>query len=62
MIYDYYTRPHQEGAALTKRQALDEMLMYRGTMLDPDVYDAFVKLMNDDALSQQVGESVYVPK
>lgn len=62
MIYDYYTQPHREGAALTRRQALDEMMLYRGTMLDPDVFDAFVKLMSDEALSQQIGESVYVPK
>ena len=62
MIYDYYTQPHQEGDVLTRRQALDEMMLYRGTMLDPDVFDAFVKLMNDDTLSQQIGNSVYVPK
>ena len=62
MIYDYYTQPHYGQAALTTAQALDEMLLYRGTMLDPDVYDAFYKLMSDNRLSQQVGESVYVPK
>ena len=61
MLYDYYTRPHGGEAALTSRQALDEMALYRGTMLDPDVFDAFLKLMSDDSLSQRVGDSVYVP-
>lgn len=62
MLYDYYTQPHQGEPALTSREALDEMLLYRGTMLDPDVYDAFVRLMSDDKLYRRVGESVFVPK
>ena len=61
MLFDYYTQPHKEGDVLTTRQALDEMMLYRDTLLDPDVFDAFVKLMSDDQLSQRVGDSVFVP-
>ena len=62
MVYDYYTQPHEGGAALSSREALAEMMLFRGSMLDPDVYDAFVKLMSDAKLSARVAESVYVPK
>ena len=61
MLFDYYTQPHKDGDVLTTTQALDEMMLYRDTLLDPDVFDAFVKLMSDDSLSQRVGDSVFVP-
>lgn len=62
MLYDHFTRPQPGGAAMDTRQALDEMRLYRGTVLDPDVFDAFVKLKSDQALALKVGNSVYVPK
>lgn len=62
MLYDYYTQPHAGEAALTTADALDEMRLYRSTLLDPDVFDAFVRLMSDNRLSQTVGASVFVPK
>ena len=62
MLYDYYTQAHDGEPALSSRQALDEMLMYRGTVMDPDVYDAFVELISDDRLSRKVGDKVFVPQ
>lgn len=75
-LYDYFTEIQpsdllRSGFAaqvplpktlLTRAEALDEMALYRSTLLDPDVLDAFVRMMRDESLFQRVGESVFVPQ
>ena len=61
-LYDCYTSPNEQRPALDKESALDEMMLYRGTLLDPDVFDAFCLLMRDDKLANRITEHVYMPQ
>lgn len=62
MLYDYYSQPHGGSPALEKDAALDELRLYRGSLLDPEVLDAFLNIMSDEKLARSVGEKVYIPQ
>jgi len=58
-MFDHYTQIHDGSPALSEAAALEEMALYRGTVLDPDVYDAFCHMMRDKKLRARVAELVY---
>lgn len=62
LIYDYYTQPHEDGRVLENEEALDELAFYSGTVLDPDVFAAFRRLMSDKRLGAAVAEHVFAPE
>jgi len=58
-MYDYFTHPHDGGRVLDEREALDELSFYSGHVLDPDVMDAFRRLMTDHRLANTVTQYIF---
>ncbi|MDO4733482.1 MAG: HD domain-containing phosphohydrolase [Bacillota bacterium] len=58
-MYDYFTHPHDGGRVLEPREALDELDLYSGQILDPDVVDAFRRLMTDQRLAGAVTQYIF---
>lgn len=49
--YDFFVQPHPGGRVMDTAQALDELDLYSGSLLDPDVVAAFRQLMTDRRLA-----------
>lgn len=62
LMYDFYTQPHPGGRVLESEEALDELAFYSGTVLDPDVLDAFRRMLVDKKLGAVVAEHVFAPE
>lgn len=61
-LYDAYTHPADSRRPLTGAEALRELDLYSGGMLDPDVVAAFHRLMDDASLSAKVTAYVYASR
>lgn len=58
-MYDYFTHPHDDGPVLDDMEALDELSLYSGQILDPDVVEAFRRLMTDQRLSDTITQYIF---
>ncbi len=58
-MYDYFTRPDDDRSPLAATEALDELALYAGSVLDPDVVAAFQRLLSDDRLGEKVMRAIY---
>ncbi len=58
-MYDFFVNPHRGGRVLELPQALDELDLYAGTLLDPDVVAAFRQLMTDRRLAAVAVQEIY---
>ena len=58
-MYDFYVNPHKGGRALNSRDALSELSFYNGTILDPDVFEAFSHMLADSKLQAKAMREVY---
>lgn len=61
-LFDQFCQSQPKRSVPDINAALSEMAFYRGSLLDPEVYDAFLRLMQDRRLSSQVAERVYSPR
>jgi|WetSurMetagenome_2_1015567.scaffolds.fasta_scaffold253534_1 response regulator RpfG family c-di-GMP phosphodiesterase len=60
MMFDYFSQPQRGRRAMEISEALDEMEMYVGSILDPDVMTAFRRLFSDRRLAAAAAARVYV--
>lgn len=60
-IYDHLTLPRPQGQGMSREEALDELDLFSGAALDPEVVSAFRALLTDKMLSSAVGERIYAP-
>lgn len=58
-MYDYFTHPHLGGPVLDDNEALDEMMLYSGEILDPEVLEAFRKLLVDGRMARTVTQHIF---
>ena len=58
-MYDYFTHPHPDGRVLDDEEALNEMALYSGQVLDPDVLEAFRRLLTDRRLAGKVAQYIF---
>jgi|GEM_PF-1230410 len=61
-MYDFFTNPHAGGRVMDSSQALDELELYAGGLLDPDVVAAFRQLLTDRRFSATALQEIYVPQ
>ena len=59
-MFDHLTHPHNISRAMTPQEALDELDMYAGTALDPDVVEAFHRIIGDNKLAAALTVQVYM--
>lgn len=59
-MFDQLTHPHKVAKAMTPQEALAEMDMYAGTALDPDVVEAFHRIIADNKLAAALTVQVYM--
>jgi len=60
MMFDAHTHPHNGGRVMEAREALDELDMYAGSVLDPEVVEAFRSLFSDRRLASMITARVYM--
>lgn len=58
-MYDFFTHPHFGGRVLEEKDALDELELYAGQVLDPEVVTAFRRLMTDGRLAETVAQHIF---
>ena len=59
-MYDFFTTPHDGGRVMESAEALDELDLYAGSQLDPDVVAAFRRLLTDKRLSAAAWQEIYL--
>ena len=59
-MYDFFITPHDGGRVMESAEALDELDLYAGSQLDPDVVAAFRRLLTDKRLSAAAWQEIYL--
>lgn len=58
-MFDRFTHPDNPAQTMTQQEALDELNLYAGTALDPDVVEAFHRALADHKFATALTVQVY---